>query len=77
MTTAKLFNNGASQAVRLPREFRFEGSEVLIKRLGRAVILVPADEAWSMFVDVCGQADEDFVRPPQQSQPVERRKRLD
>lgn len=41
METAKLFINGRSQAVRLPKEFRFEGDEVLIKRVGDAVVLLP------------------------------------
>ena len=41
MTTAKLFINGRSQAVRLPKEFRFEGDEVGIKRVGSAVLLFP------------------------------------
>jgi len=40
--TAKLFQNGRSQAVRLPKEFRFEGSEVSIRREGSAVVLEPA-----------------------------------
>ena len=42
MATAKLFTTGGSQAVRLPKDFRFEGSEVLIRREGRKVILEPA-----------------------------------
>lgn len=41
MQHAKLFVNGKSQAVRLPKEFRFEGGEVVVKRLGDAVILLP------------------------------------
>lgn len=41
MATAKLFRNGRSQAVRLPKEFRFEGEEVSICRDGRRVILEP------------------------------------
>lgn len=41
MATAKLFRNGRSQAVRLPKEFRFEGEEVSIRREGRSVILEP------------------------------------
>ena len=39
MTTAKLFMHGGSQAVRLPREFRFEGKQVYIRRVGRDVVL--------------------------------------
>src|SRR5713101_6637313 len=41
MRTAKLFRNGRSQAVRLPKEFRFEGVEVNIRRAGKRVILEP------------------------------------
>jgi antitoxin VapB len=41
MATAKLFRNGRSQAVRLPKEFRFQGDEVLIRRSGKKVILEP------------------------------------
>lgn len=41
MATAKIFRNGRSQAVRLPKEFRFEGEEVNIRRSGKKVILEP------------------------------------
>jgi len=41
MTTAKLFKHGGSQAVRLPKAFRFEGSEVIIEKKGRSVVLRP------------------------------------
>ena len=43
-STAKLFQNGRSQAVRLPKEFRFKGSEVKIRKKGRQVILEPLDQ---------------------------------
>ena len=47
MPTAKLFRNGRSQAVRLPKEFRFEGEEVEIRREGDLVILAPRKRrAW-------------------------------
>jgi len=45
-TTAKLFRNGRSQAVRLPREFRFEGDRVRVRRAGRGVLVEP------MFTDI-------------------------
>lgn len=44
MHTAKLFWNGQSQAVQLPKEFRFSGTQVFIKRVGNAVVLFPEDE---------------------------------
>ncbi|HEX3068385.1 MAG TPA: AbrB/MazE/SpoVT family DNA-binding domain-containing protein [Thermoanaerobaculia bacterium] len=47
MKTAKLFRNGRSQAVRLPKEFRFEGEEVSIRHEGDAVVLEPlTPRAW-------------------------------
>jgi antitoxin VapB len=55
---AKLFRNGQSQAVRLPREFRMKGEEVYVRRLGSSVLLIPLSDAWaeleeslSMFQD--------------------------
>lgn len=41
MNTARIFNNGNSQAVRLPKEFRFDEDEVVIKKLGDMVVLLP------------------------------------
>jgi antitoxin VapB len=47
MASAKLFRNGRSQAVRLPKEFRFEGTEVSVRRVGETVILEPLKpRAW-------------------------------
>ena len=63
-TTAKLFVNGRSQAVRLPKEFRFKGTEVKIRKEGRKVILEPSETSdwpagfWDIFTP-----DPDFVLP--------------
>ncbi|HEY3800242.1 MAG TPA: type II toxin-antitoxin system VapB family antitoxin, partial [Caulobacteraceae bacterium] len=46
---AKLFQHGGSQAVRLPKEFRFEGKEVAIRRQGDQVILEPVKRDWAAF----------------------------
>ena len=51
METAKLFRNGQSQAVRIPKEFRFEGTEVFIKKIGNAILLVPYRESWQTLFD--------------------------
>lgn len=50
MKTAKLFKNGRSQAVRLPKEYQFEGSEVLIQKVGDSVILFPNSRVWETFL---------------------------
>ena len=51
MQTAKLFNNGGSQAVRLPKEFRFSGDDVYIKKYQGIVMLLPKESPWSSLVD--------------------------
>jgi antitoxin VapB len=61
---AKLFQNGGSQAVRLPRECRFEGeSEVVVRRVGRRVILEPVDEWPDEFLKALGSLSADIPRP--------------
>ncbi len=59
--TAKIFQNGSSQAVRLPKEFRFEGKEVFIKKVGDQVILSPKPESWQDFFLSNENADPDFM----------------
>lgn len=46
MDTAKVFQSGRSQAVRLPKEYRFEGKEVLVKHFANGVLLLPIDKSW-------------------------------
>src|SRR5690606_30426319 len=58
--TAKIFWSGRSQAVRLPKEYRFEGGAVRIRREGRTVVLEPLAEDWAWLDDLSGPVDEDF-----------------
>ena len=51
METAKIFENGRSQAVRLPKKFRFDAEEVVVQQLGKAVLLVPKEYLWATFMD--------------------------
>ena len=67
MQQAKLFQNGQSQAVRLPKDFRFEGDSVSIKRIGKAVVLLPHNEPWETLFDALGQFSSDFME--ERSQP--------
>ncbi|MGH8654590.1 MAG: antitoxin [Gammaproteobacteria bacterium] len=71
--TAKLFNNGRSQAVRLPAEFRFEGTEVYIRKEGEQVILSPRPTSWDDFFDSSLRATEDFMAERVDLPPQERR----
>jgi antitoxin VapB len=49
--TAKVFETGRSQAVRLPKKFRFHVDEVAVQQLGDAVLLVPKESVWKIFMD--------------------------
>ncbi len=51
METAKIFENGRSQAVRLPKKFRFNVEEVVVQQLGDAVLLVPKESLWQTFME--------------------------
>ncbi|WP_207148026.1 antitoxin [Thiohalocapsa halophila] len=59
--TAKIFQSGRSQAVRLPKAYRFEGKEVALKRLGSAVLLLPLDNPWQLMEEGLDEFEEGFV----------------
>ena len=61
-TTAKLFTNGRSQAVRIPEAYRFHGvSEVVIRKDGEALVIVPARKTWTSFADDAPPVGDDFM----------------
>lgn len=72
METAKLFLNGSSQAVRLPKEYRFRGDEVVIKRLGNAVVLLPKDDPWQVMFDALAEFPDDLTLRREQPDTQER-----
>ena len=61
MDKAKVFWSGRSQAVRLPKEFRFDSDEVRIRKHGRAVILEPIATDWEWLDRLAGTLDADFI----------------
>lgn len=72
MDTAKLFMSGNSQAVRLPKSYRFSGDEVIIKRLGNAVVLLPKEDPWQVMFDALQEFPEDLQIERDRSLPMER-----
>lgn len=72
MQTAKLFKNGRSQAVRLPKEFRFEGDQVYIKQVGRSVVLIPYHAPWQTLFESLEQFSDDFMLDREQPAQQER-----
>ncbi len=61
METAKLFTNGKSQAVRLPKAYRMKGKEVAITKVGNAVILYPITTKWNALIDSLDKFSDDFL----------------
>ena len=77
MEIAKLFWTGRSQAVRLPKAFRFEGEAVRIRRHGSAVILEPVAEDWRWLDALVGELDRDFVEAAEEQPTPQERPGLD
>jgi antitoxin VapB len=61
MKTAKIFQNGQSQAVRLPKEYRFDDSEVFIKKTGNVVQLIPKSDSWNSLFGSLKKFSPDFM----------------
>jgi antitoxin VapB len=61
MQIAKLFKNGRSQAVRLPKQYTFSGDDVFIQKVGDSVILFPKNRVWETFLHGLNGFSEDFL----------------
>jgi antitoxin VapB len=66
MKTAKLFKNGQSQAIRLPKEFRFEGEKVYIKKIANGAVLISVKNSWEPLLDSLNKFSDDFMRERRQ-----------
>lgn len=77
MAKAKIFWSGRSQAVRLPKDFRFDTATVSIARQGNAVILEPIAEDWKWLDGLHGKLDEDFIKAVHEKTGQQKRKKLD
>lgn len=74
MDTAKIFMNGKSQAVRLPKQFRFKGKEVYIKKMGNTIILLPKDSPWQSMIDSLDMFTDDIFKEGR-NQPKQQQRR--
>jgi antitoxin VapB len=75
MKTAKIFQTGRSQAVRIPKEFRLEGDKVFIKKEGNAVILIPVKEGWDSLLSSLEEFSADFMEERAQPE-IQKRQEL-
>lgn len=75
MDKAKIFINGRSQAIRLPRAYRFEGKEVYIKRISEGVLLIPKDKSiWDVWEKNLKKYKTEFMT--ERNQPESQQKRI-
>ena len=61
METAKIFENGRSQAVRIPKQYRLPEGEVLVQRIGNSLVLTPKDKAAENFIESLSEFTDDFM----------------
>ena len=76
METAKIFNNGGSQAVRLPKDCRFNETEVVANRIGGIVILMPKTASWEGMKQGVKMFSDDFLSENVSDLPLEERENL-
>ena len=76
MRTAKVFPNGRSQAVRLPKEYQFSSDEVYVHRIGGVVMLFPRERVWDSLVRSLQHFSDDYMADRDQGGPAEEREAL-
>ena len=76
MEYAKVFTNGGSQAIRLPKNCRFEEREVMVNRIGDVVMLMPKKNPWESVVKGLSMFSDDFLADDIEDLPVQEREWL-
>lgn len=76
MMTAKVFENGRSQAIRLPKECRFSSDEVMVNKIGDIVILLPKQNKWDSFMRAIDMFSDDFMADGRATDMVQEREEL-
>lgn len=76
MNTAKVFETGRSQAIRLPKEYRFTEKEVGIKKFGDIVLLFPKENTWDIFTSGLKSFSDDFMEDGRNQGSAENRENL-
>ncbi|HPY40998.1 MAG TPA: type II toxin-antitoxin system VapB family antitoxin [Thiolinea sp.] len=73
MQTAKIFQNGRSQAIRLPKAFRLNGTEVKISREGNRIILEPLELSWDGWLQALDKFSDDFMEQGREQPEIQER----
>lgn len=73
MQTAKVFQNGRSQAIRLPKDFRVEVDEVYLKKTPEGFLVIPRDP-WEIFLEGVAELSDDFMAEGRRQPPLDKRR---
>ena len=76
MNTAKLFNSGKNQAIKLPEKYRFSESEVYINKINDLVLIYPKKSVWHLFENGLSEFTDDFMESREQPKKTDERKSL-
>lgn len=76
MMTAKVFENGRSQAVRLPKEYRFDTDDVSVSKIGNIVLLMPKLNKWESLMQAIDMFSDDFMEDGRADQILQKREEL-
>lgn len=76
LETAKIFTNGGSQAIRLPKRYRFNAEEVFVNQIGNVVMLIPKDDRWQSMLSSLDLFTDDFLADGVESLPLEEREAI-
>ena len=76
MKTVKVFKSGNSQALRIPKEFQINESELVIKKVGNTIILFPKDDPWKLFKNSLNEFSSDFFANGRKQPEMQKRKTL-
>ena len=76
MMTAKVFENGRSQAIRLPKECRFSSDVVMVNKIGDIVLLLPKQSKWDSFIKAVDMFSDDFMADGRTADRVQERESL-
>ena len=76
MMTAKIFENGGSQEVRLPKEYRFDSNEVSVNKIGNIVLLSPKLDKWESVLQAIDMFSDDYMADGRADQKAQEREEL-
>ena len=77
MTTTKVFNNGNSQAIRIPKEYRFEQDEVCVQKVGAVLMVFQPDDRFGILMNSINGFTDDFMADGRQQPPVQAREQFE